>query len=71
MIAALRFHRDRNPQITTVYGCVTAGEGWRFLRMRGSVLEVDIAEYLITEPDRILGLILHFVGITPAAPAVA
>ncbi|MCI0704883.1 MAG: hypothetical protein L0241_27810 [Planctomycetia bacterium] len=71
MVAALRFNRTQNPEITTVYGCVTDGEGWKFLRLTGTTLEVDVSEYLIAEPARILGVILHFVGLAPAAPAAA
>jgi hypothetical protein len=70
MVAALRFNRTRQPDVTTVYGCVTDGEGWKFLRLTGTALEVDTAEYLISHPDRILGVILHFVGLAPiSAPA--
>ena len=71
MVAALRFNRTRNPEITTVYGCVTDGEGWKFLRLAGTTLEIDTSEYLIAEPDHILGVILNFVGLAPAAPAAA
>jgi hypothetical protein len=71
MVGALRFNLTRNPQVTTVYGCVTDGEGWKFLRLSGSLLEIDVAEYLITEPERILGIILNFVGLAPAAPVAA
>ncbi|AMV29518.1 hypothetical protein VT84_34305 [Gemmata sp. SH-PL17] len=71
MVAALRFNRTRTPEITTVYGCVTDGEGWKFLRLTGTTLEIDTAEYLIAEPDRILGVVLNFVGLAPAAPVAA
>lgn len=71
MIAALRFNSTRNPEVTTVYGCVTDGEGWKFLRLTGTTLEVDTAEYLISDPDRILGIVLHFVGLAPVAVPAA
>jgi len=71
MVGAQRFNRGRNPDIDTVYGCVTNGAEWKFLRLRGTELDIDSAEYLISEPDRILGLLLHCVGLTPAAPAAA
>ena len=71
MVAALRFNSTRNPEVKTVYGCVTNGDGWKFLRLTGTVLEIDTAEDLIANPDRILGVILNFVGLAPAAPAAA
>jgi phage tail tape-measure protein len=66
MVAAQRFNHNRQPAVPTIHGCVTNGESWKFLRLNGTVLEIDIAEYLISEPDRILGLILNFLGIAAA-----
>lgn len=71
MVGAQRFNARRNSDITTVYGAVTDGEAWRFLRLRAAALEIDVSEYLISEPDQILGVILHFLGIAPTAPAAA
>ncbi len=71
MVAALRFNHTRQPDVTTVYGCVTDGDRWRFMRLTGTTLEIDGTEYPISQPDRILGVILNFVGLAPAAPAAA
>lgn len=72
MVAAQRFNRGRNPDITTVYGCVSNGIDWKFLRLHGTTLEIDLDNYVIHEPGRIMGIILHFVGLAPAGtPAAA
>ena len=71
MVGAQRFNRARSPVVEAVYGCVTNGADWRFLRLTGTLLELDIADYLIGEPERILGVILNFVGLAPAAPVAA
>jgi hypothetical protein len=71
MVAAQRFNAQRNSDITTVYGCVTNGGEWKFLRLGGHRLEIDISQYLIDQQDRILGIILHCVGLAPVAPAAA
>jgi hypothetical protein len=71
MVAAQRFNRTRNPHIETVYGAVSNGSEWRFLRLNGSVLEFDLTDYPFADPDRILGILLHITGITPAAPVAA
>ena len=69
LVAALRFNASRNSDITTVYGCVTNGVEWKFMRLRDTTLDIDQSDYLISDPDRILGIILHFVGLAqlPAA----
>jgi hypothetical protein len=71
MVAAQRFNRGRNPDITIVFGCVSNGIDWKFLRLQGTTLEIDLDDYVIHEPDRILGVILHCVGLAPATPAAA
>ena len=54
MIAAQRFNHSRQPEVPTVYGCVTNGQGWRFLRLTDATLDIDMTQYLIANPDRIL-----------------
>jgi hypothetical protein len=72
MVAAQRFNARRNSSITTIYGCVSNGIDWKFLRLNAQKLEIDLDEYVIHDPARILGIILHFVGLAPAgAPAAA
>lgn len=65
MVAAQRFNRGRNPDVTTIYGCVSNGLDWKFLRLDGTTLTIDLDDYVIHAPDRILGIILHFVGLAP------
>jgi len=71
MVGAQRFNRGRNPDIRTIYGCVSNGIDWKFLRLAGSTLEIDQDDYVIGAPDRILGIFLHCLGLAPAAPAAA
>lgn len=71
MIAAQRFNAGRNPDIQTVYGAVTDGGAWQLLRLRGAALDLAFAENLMADPDRLFGILLHIVGVTPAAPAAA
>ena len=69
MVAAQRFNRDRRPDVPTVYGCVSNGVEWKFLHLRDSALDIDLTNHLISTPDRILGIILNFVGLNPVTPA--
>lgn len=71
MVAAQRFNATRNPSIETISGAVSDGSEWRFLRLRGDRLEVDLTPRLWHDADRILGILLHVVGVTPAAPVAA
>jgi co-chaperonin GroES (HSP10) len=64
MVAAQRFNRKANNSIETVYGVVTTGNNWLFQRLRGNELAIDTREYLISEADQILGILLYIVGVT-------
>lgn len=65
MVAALRFNQNAKNNIDIVYGVVTTGTTWKFHRLTGTALAIDTREYLISEVDRILGILLHVVGLNP------
>jgi hypothetical protein len=69
MVGAWRFNRRHGTPVDVVYGCSTTGTNWKFLRLTGTALEVDFREYLVTEVDRILGILTHMVGPLPGAAA--
>lgn len=68
MVAAQRFNDKAGKPIDPIYGCVTTGSNWKFFRLSGQQLDIDIGEYLINEPDRILGVLLHCCGVTTMQP---
>ncbi len=65
MVAALRFNQNAKTDIDTVYGVVTTGTTWKFHRLHGTSLAIDTREYLISEVDQILGILMHVVGLNP------
>jgi len=65
MVAAQRFNRKAKNTIETIYGVVTTGNNWLFHRLQGTELAVDTREYLISEADQILGILMHIVGHNP------
>jgi hypothetical protein len=66
MVAVQRFNQKTNKPRDPVYGCVTTGTLWRFLRLSGKRLDVDLDEYQIAQADRILGVLLHCCGVDVA-----
>lgn len=57
MIAALRFNIQKGNSIETVYGIVTTGSLWRFIKMNHDYsVVVDRVEYPIQHIDIILGI---------------
>jgi hypothetical protein len=58
MVAARIFNERRRNPIATVYGVVTTGNVWRFLRLAQDTAFVDTTEYHIKEIERIVGIML-------------
>jgi len=58
MVAAQLYNRQRQTAVEVLHGAVTTGNNWRFLRLEGSVVRVDLAEYYIKEVERIVGILV-------------
>jgi len=55
MLAAQIFNRAEGNDLPAIYGCVTTGEAWQFLRLRDSQLEIDGQRYFLVKLDDVLG----------------
>lgn len=59
MVAAQVFNERKGRPLPAVYGVVTTGNTWKFLRLTGDMGFVDLAEYYIKEVGRVVGIIAH------------
>lgn len=65
MIAAQRTNGDDEP----VYGCVTTGADWQFIRLKGKLAEVEPKPRFENELPAVLGILLAFLRRTvPRSP---
>jgi hypothetical protein len=58
MVAARLFNEHHDEQLPAIWGCVTTGEAWQFLCLRGQALVVDANRYYITEVGTVLGILV-------------
>jgi ribosomal protein L11 len=58
MLAAQLFNQQEGNEIKTIYGAVTTGDIWKFMKLEESNLFIDLNNYYIREMSKILG-ILH------------
>lgn len=65
LVGLQRFNRKEGREVATMYGCVTTGAQWRFMTLAGNVLTFDAVQYDYTQPERILGILVHIVGPIP------
>ena len=61
MLAAQRFNAKKGNDISRVYGASTTGTEWRFLKLEGQTLYLDMGVYSIDRCDRLLGILASMV----------
>lgn len=57
MLAAQIFNEEEGNEITNIYGAVTTGDIWKFMKLVGSDLFIDLDNYYIKEISKILGIL--------------
>lgn len=57
MIGARLFNQQEGAGIDTIYGCVTTGETWQFLKLADNTLYIDKGRYYIDCIEKILGML--------------
>ena len=62
MVAAQIFNEREGNEISVIYGTVTSGTNWKFLKLEGKVVEIDLVEYYLTDVNKILGILASGVG---------
>ncbi|KAB8333111.1 hypothetical protein SD80_014700 [Scytonema tolypothrichoides VB-61278] len=61
MIAAQKFNEANNIPIPTIYGSVSSGTAWRFLKLEGQILSIDFNDYPVPPVEVILGMLVWMV----------
>jgi hypothetical protein len=57
MYAARLFNERECDSISQIYGVVTTGEIWKFLKLKDSLLSIDLGEYFLNDVNKILGIL--------------
>jgi len=57
MIAAQLFNAQKHTDIPAIYGVVTTGSLWRFLRLTGQTATIDEIEYPLQQLEYIFGIL--------------
>jgi hypothetical protein len=58
MVAAQRFNQKKGLLIPAVYGCVSSGTQWRFMRLIDNCLTVDLNDYPLPPVEQILSFLV-------------
>jgi len=61
MVAAQRFNEANNNQIPTIYGSVTSGTAWRFMKLERQIVTIDVRDYPFPPVETILSMLVWMV----------
>ncbi len=57
MVGAKIFNETEGKMQKNIYGAVTTGTAWKFLKLTDSTVYIDLKEYYIETPERIIGIL--------------
>lgn len=58
MVAAQRFNQENQREILTLYGAISNGTVWRFLKLEGTIVTLDLTEYSLNPVAQLLGTLV-------------
>jgi hypothetical protein len=61
MVASKRFNEMQANPIEAIYGLVTTGSLWHFLKLTGNTLEIDLDEYYLSQVNKIIGILISII----------
>jgi hypothetical protein len=61
MVAARLYNEREGRTISSIYGAVTTGHAWKFLKLRDQTVYIDIEDYYINRPKIILGILTYMI----------
>lgn len=60
-IAVQLFNQQKANEIKKVYGVVTTGSLWKFMQLEDKTISIDINEYFVGNPGKIIGILKSFI----------
>jgi hypothetical protein len=61
MIAAQIFNEREGKELESIFGVVTNGNQWKFLKLNKDVIYIDLNDYYIISPEKIMGILISMV----------
>ncbi len=61
MVAAQRFNAAKNRAVSAVYGSISSGTQWRFLKLEGDIVTIDLLDYPLPPVEQVLSMLVWMV----------
>jgi len=63
MVAAVIYNEREGKALSCIYGAVTTGHVWKFLKLRDRMIYIDTSDYYINNPEKILGVLTYMINV--------
>ncbi|HIE00968.1 MAG TPA: hypothetical protein EYP59_11890 [Thiotrichaceae bacterium] len=61
MIAAQIYNKKEGKTLPCIYGAVTTGHAWKFLKLEETTVSIDVEDYYIKNPNKIISILTFMV----------
>ena len=61
MYAADLYNKQEGTPIPCIYGCVTTGTTWKFIKLSDNTAYIDLDEYYLKEIESLMGILLTII----------
>jgi hypothetical protein len=61
MVAAQRFNDENGAPVKTIYGSVSSGTTWRFMKLEDQTVTVDFTDYPLPPTNVVLGMLIWMI----------
>ncbi|MEM7797063.1 MAG: hypothetical protein AAF579_21755 [Cyanobacteria bacterium P01_C01_bin.118] len=58
MVAAQRFNQQEQQFSAPIYGCISSGILWRFLKLEDQIISIDLEDRLLNPLNQLLGILV-------------
>jgi len=65
MVAARLFNQSENQPLETIFGGVTNGDVWQFLKRENKTIFIDTKKYFLDNLEQILGVLQAIIDFYP------
>lgn len=64
MVAAQIFNQQKNNPIPSIYGIVTTGSNWKFMKLPEKLVAIEPGEHFINNLESLLGILSYIIHTT-------
>ncbi|MBC6473421.1 MAG: hypothetical protein GDA48_11900 [Hormoscilla sp. GM102CHS1] len=64
MVAARVFNQQKNNNISSIYGIVTTGSNWKFMKLTEKIVAIEPGEHFINNMESLLGILSYIIHTT-------